>query len=99
MKRFKVDDSYENNVPHNILLKGEEYYNDERILDIWYKKKEITSYISGNEIYRVKLSIKNNKIDYCTCTCPYFIGNNGMCKHIIAVIYYIKENKIPKLKE
>lgn len=41
MKRFKVDDSYENNVPHNILLKGEEYYDDERILDIWYKGNNI----------------------------------------------------------
>lgn len=64
-----------------------------------YGIKEITSYISGSEIYKVKLNIKNKKIDYCTCTCPYFIGNNGMCKHIIAIIYYIKENKIPKLKE
>lgn len=64
-----------------------------------YGIKEITSYISGSEIYKVKLSIKNNKIDYCTCTCPYFIGNNGICKHIIAVIYYFKENKILKLEK
>lgn len=41
MKRFKVDDSYENYVPHNILLKGEEYYDDERILYIWYKRNNI----------------------------------------------------------
>ena len=61
-----------------------------------YGIKEITSYISGSEIYKVKLNIKNKKINYCTCTCPYFIGNNGMCKHIIAVIYYFKENKIIK---
>lgn len=64
-----------------------------------YGIKEITSYISGSELYKVKLSIKNNKIDYCTCTCPYFIGNNGICKHIIAVIYYFKENKILKLEK
>lgn len=64
-----------------------------------YGIKEITSYISGSEIYKVKLNIKNKKINYCTCTCPYFIGNNGMCKHIIAVIYYFKENKILKLEK
>lgn len=67
------------------------------MLDIWCQDNNITSYIEGSEIYKVELKIENNEIN-SYCSCPYSEGGEYTCKHIAAVLYYLKENDIPELE-
>lgn len=38
------------------------------------------------------IQLIGNKITEQTCTCPYFEDYDNVCKHIVAVLYYIRRN-------
>ena len=98
MKKLLNDYEFENYYNSNILYRGRDYYKEDRILDIWYKGDTVTAYIDGSHIYRVEVEIENDNLARFNCSCPYSDGGERMCKHIAAVLYYLKDNEIPELE-
>ena len=99
MKKFLENDEFENYFENSILSRGQSYYIDNRILDIWYQENNVYAYVDGSEIYKVELEIKNGEIRRYYCSCPYSEDGEYMCKHIAAVLYYLSDNKVPELEK
>ena len=99
MKKFLKDYDFERYFESHILSRGKSYYMENRILDIWCQDNLITAYIDGSEIYRVELKTDNKELLNSYCSCPYSEDGEFMCKHIAAVLYHLKENKIPELEK
>lgn len=97
MKKFLDDYNFEYHFDENNLFRGKSYYLENRILDIWCQDNKVVAYINGSSIYKVKLTIDNKLKDY-SCSCPYSLDGEYMCKHIASVLYYLKENYIPELE-
>jgi len=73
------------------LEKGLDYFEngciselEERQTDNW------SAIVSGSEDYHVKIKIKKDAIEKCSCDCPHDVD---YCKHIISVLYAIKEKR------
>ncbi len=99
MKKILKDYDFERYFESHILSRGKSYYMENRILDIWCQDNLITAYIDGSEIYRVELKADNKELLNSYCSCPYSEDGEFMCKHIAAVLYHLKENKIPELEK
>ena len=99
MKRFLTTNKFENYFDSNLLYRGQGYYNEDRILDIWYQENDVTAYIDGSEIYKVKLEIENEKIIDYFCSCPYSENGEYTCKHMAAVLYYLRDNDVAELEK
>lgn len=99
MKKFIENDDFEDYFDSNILHRGYAYYQENRILDIWYQENHVYAYIDGSQIYKVEFEIKNNKIKKYYCSCPYAEGYEYGCKHMAAVLYYLRDNEIPELEK
>jgi len=97
MKKFEVGNikSIFNNT---IFQRGEEYFREDRILDIWYQNDQIISYIDGSEIYKVELEIDKHGLNYTSCSCPFSQNGEYDCKHIAAILCYVEKFEIPKLE-
>ena len=84
--------NFDNQISGSILDRGKQYYKAGAILEIeetndglWHAEVE------GSEFYSVEIQIhKNNTIGECSCDCPY---DDGICKHVLAVLYAIREEK------
>ena len=98
MKKFLRNYVLKDYVDSLILYRGKDYYNEDRILDIWCQNDLIVAYIDGSEIYKVELKVNDEKLDNFYCSCPYSENGEYMCKHIAAVLCYLKENDIPELE-
>lgn len=98
MKKFLKNCDFEDYFESHILSRGEDYYIENRILDIWCQDNSITAYVNGSEIYKVELEVDDEEILNSFCSCPYSEDGEYMCKHIAAILYYIKENEIPELE-
>ncbi len=99
MKKFLKNYDFEDYFEPHILVRGKNYYLDNRILDIWYRDNSVFAYIGGTEIYKIVINIYEKVILYCYCSCPYFCSSEFMCKHIAAVLYYLQDNEVPKLEK
>ena len=98
MKKFLKNYNFEDYFDSQILSRGKNYYRENRILDIWSQDNLITAYIAGSEIYRIELKVNDKEILNSYCSCPYSEDGEFMCKHIAAVLYYLKENEILELE-
>lgn len=98
MKTFLNNYNFNNLYDHDILKRGEGYYYKGRILDIWCYKDLITAYVEGSEIYRIELKASSNKLYCFSCSCPYSEEGERMCKHVVAVLYYLQDNKVPEIE-
>ncbi len=94
LENYKFTDCFES----NILSRGERYYQENRILDIWYQDNNVYAYVDGSQIYKIGLKIIDGEINDCYCSCPYSEHGEYMCKHLAAVLYYLAENMIPELE-
>ncbi len=77
-----------------IKSRGKNYYTNGNIVK--YKKCDNTylADIKGTEIYKVEIEIKDNIIEKVKCTCPYHRDTDKYCKHVYALLLYIKmQNK------
>lgn len=99
MKKILKDYDFERYFESHVLSRGKSYYMENRILDIWCQDNLITAYIDGSEIYKVELKADNKELLNSYCSCPYSEDGEFMCKHIAAVLYHLKENKIPELEK
>ncbi len=81
----------EKQIPPEILQRGYEYYTNRQVISIEENEPGAwEAVVSGNEDYEVTVEIENGELKYWDCDCPF---EEGICKHIAAVIYAISEIK------
>jgi len=81
-------------IPSEILQRGYKYYTNKHVISLEENEPGVwDAVVSGNEDYEVTVEIKNGELKYWECDCPY---ENGICKHVAAVIYAIPEIKEPE---
>ena len=85
---------FEKTVEPQIVNRGFHYFEDEAISEIeQVEKGEFCATVTGSEEYAVFVKIdKNLNITSHSCDCPYDWGT--VCKHEVAVFYFIKKNKL-----
>lgn len=75
-----------------ILDRGFEYYMNSAVLDLAKCNGRYRACVTGSEDYEVIIEMKNKRITYMECNCPYaYDGQN--CKHMAAVLYEINEGE------
>ncbi len=63
--------------------RGEDYFASGQVINLVEHAGKLTATVQGTEIYRVKLSVRDDAINH-DCTCP--MGAEGaFCKHCVAV--------------
>ena len=72
------------------FTRGMDYYHQGCVQDFDQFGSTITAYVSGTSIYKVTIDTDSDSVK-ADCTCPYDWG--GCCKHIVAVLFAISENK------
>ena len=89
--------SFENEMSETILQRGKSYYKDGAVTSLegmdngqWF------AIVEGNDDYEVdvRLSSDGAVLKY-SCNCPY---DSGICKHIVAVLYKIRDEIAPVTK-
>lgn len=85
---------FENQIDSKILKRGKEYFNNDCVEFLEETKKGYwTANVSGTDEYTVEIQLDSKEnIKKCFCDCPYDYGD--ICKHIVAVLYAISEDKI-----
>lgn len=84
--------NFEQYVSQTIVQRGLSYYKNGHV----HEPEEITrgvyeATVEGTEDYTVRLTIENGIITKHTCDCPYDMG--AVCKHLVAVIFYLKQSE------
>lgn len=84
---------FENQIDSVILKRGKEYFNNDSVEFLEEIKKGYwTANVSGTDEYTVEIQLgSKDSIKKCFCDCPYDYGD--ICKHIVAVLYAISEEK------
>lgn len=86
---------FENSIEKKILDRGFDYYEQEHVEDVEaLGNGEFSAIVEGSEDYDVFIKLENNKVSEYNCTCPYDYGY--VCKHIVAVLYYIRDAEMHK---
>ena len=79
-----------------IMERGIGYYFNDLVKDFKCDNHQYTAKIDGTRIYSVwlKLNDKEDKIEEAHCNCPYSVDREKYCKHIYALLYAAKGDKI-----
>jgi uncharacterized Zn finger protein len=88
---------FEKGIQKKILERGFDYYeyqNLEKVEDLG--NSEFSAIVHGNEDYEVYVKIEGNHVSKQSCTCPYVEEYDDTCKHIVAVLYYIRDSEMYK---
>ncbi len=87
---------FDNNFEPQIMERGIGYYYNDLVKDIKKKEHTYTCKIEGTRVYNVslKLNVKEDKILEAKCNCPYSIDREKYCKHIYALLYSLKGEKL-----
>ncbi len=88
---MKID--FEDEFEKRILQRGYNYYLEGLVDDVFVEDNTISASVVGTEVYRVQVTIDRKKVVDFYCTCPYF-EDNGECKHIVALLYYINNEDV-----
>lgn len=81
-------------IPDTIYKRGLNLYNEGGLYDIEVSGYEISAYYMGtsDEPYRINISLDYANKLYYFCTCPSYQGSGYRCKHIVALIIYVKNH-------
>ena len=83
-------DDLEDSVDPLILMRGREYYQEERVVALEQSDEGAWSaQVQGTERYQVHVEWNPEGEFFCQCSCPYDRG--PVCKHVIAVLYAIQD--------
>ena len=82
--------NFETEINITILQRGRSYYDDGAVTDFQdMENGQYFAIVEGNEDYEVDLRLaQDGEVLNYSCTCPY---DGEICKHVIAVLYQIKE--------
>lgn len=76
------------------LIKGMQYYKEKRVKDIDINEGTVEALVSGTKEYSVELVFApDGSIEDFECECPAHYEYLGYCKHIVAVLHYLKDLK------
>lgn len=92
---MKIDlNNFEEEIDSVILQRGLSYFKEGRVEIISQSPHEVKSQIEGSEkqYYTTTLSLEGDILKYSNCSCPY--NRAAICKHMVAVIYHIKQEKL-----
>ena len=96
-EKLKIFDKriYDDLFPVQIRIRGEDYYENDRICNYRKSNNKYSCIIKGTHEYNVLISFKKgtDEIIDAKCTCPYYMDKNQNCKHIYALLYKIKCRK------
>ena len=80
-----------------IVSRGEEYFDDEAVRELkQLKDGEWIASVEGTEVYKVRISFKGKNVHDYSCSCPYDMG--PVCKHVVAVLFAVREGEGDDLK-
>ena len=86
---------FESSIEKKILDRGFDYYEQKNVEDVdVLGNGEFSVIVEGTDDYEVFVKIENEKVIDYSCTCPYDYGD--VCKHIVAVLYYIRDAEMHK---
>lgn len=87
VNRLKITDGMIKRVCSSMIYKrGMEYFLEGRVHMRRRTNDEITAVVDGEELYNVRVTFSDEKIDEVFCTCPYYETMQTTCKHIVAVL-------------
>jgi len=88
--------NFEELIEAQIVERGQRYYEQQNVSRVErIDELEFSAQVIGSELYTVYLQFDENmNIKDQSCTCPYDWGT--FCKHMVATLYYIRENKVYK---
>lgn len=89
--------NFEEDYSKIILKRGLEYYNCGCVKNVRIKDNSIGAIVEGTNNYHVGIEIKGDKVASTNCDCPYYYDHDE-CKHIVAVLYYLTNEKIDYTK-
>ena len=75
-----------------IWQRGREYYHEGLVGNVVKFKNVIKAESYGNSTYRLEINLKSGDMK-CSCPCDF------SCKHLAALIIFLKNNKIPDFSE
>ena len=84
--------SFENLFYEHILLRGYDYYLEDRVIDFHLKGNKIEAVVSGYDDYNIIINLENNAVKSMYCDCPYAADGHN-CKHMAAVLYTWENNE------
>ena len=89
--------AFEINIDRKILDRGFDYYEIDNVEQVEnLGRGEFQAVVQGSEQYEVFIKIENGKVTEHSCECPYDRGD--ICKHEVAVLYYLRDSEIYKEK-
>lgn len=90
-------ENFEKKIPEHILDRGADYFEMGNIENVEkVDVGEFSAIVLGSEEYSVFLKFdRQDEIMEHSCNCPYDRGN--FCKHLVAVLFYLKKGADSKL--
>ena len=85
--------NFNNQITGAVLKRGKQYYEDGNVVEISETSEGFwNAEVGGSEFYEVEVQLhKTDEIIESSCDCPY---DGDICKHVIAVLYTIREEKV-----
>ena len=79
-----------------ILKRGQSYFEDGLVKNLYDHYGEITATVFGNELYDVEILLNGSEVVEMSCTCPY-AEDGTPCKHMAAVLLAWEASGGPKM--
>jgi hypothetical protein len=82
--------------------RGEEYYLKNKLTQVWKQREglSIVALVRDAKLYTVTASFrKDGTLEKISCTCPAEGQYGSLCRHMVAVLLYLREHDTEKLAE
>ncbi len=79
---------------HRTFQSGRMYYYNDKVGMLHFDdiQKQYLTTVHGNDLYNVRIKVgENENISSFYCGCPAFDKYYGLCKHVIAVLFKIRD--------
>ncbi len=87
-------DNFESAITAQILQRGKDYFKNKAVESLEENPSGTwAATVEGSEDYEVEVLLSGKNVEDYSCDCPYDGGS--VCKHIVAVLYAIRE-QVPK---
>jgi len=84
--------NFHKHVSHKIYERGEDYHDSGMIDNVEHNYPDTwRAEVEGSDLYSVEIKLNGDEVVSWNCDCPYDYGD--ICKHVVAVLLYIKDNK------
>jgi uncharacterized Zn finger protein len=89
--------NFEQQIESKIIDRGFDYYEQDQVQEVeQVDNGEFFAEVQGSDLYQVYIRFDGDEILSQTCDCPYDYGT--VCKHVVAVLYYIRDAEMLKDK-